>query len=90
MPPVEPIKEWLEVKGLTPSKGTIESFAWAVATNIGKFGTKPPHFKPEDLAVIVERAYLRFQDRIADNMAEDTLKVFDVIFSKNGFKVKKA
>lgn len=37
MPPVEPIQRWIEKKGLDLN-------AWAVATNIKKFGTKAQPF----------------------------------------------
>lgn len=39
-PPVSAIKEWIEVKGITPQKGSKDSLAWAIATKIGQSGTK--------------------------------------------------
>lgn len=90
MPPIQPIQEWIEVKGITPDKGSIEGMAWGVAKNIAKFGTNPPHFTKADLAIIIERAYKRYEDRISSFMAQDSLDVLSVIFTKNGFKVEKA
>ena len=40
-PPVQAIKQWIELKRITPPKGfTVEQFAWAVARSIGKNGQR--------------------------------------------------
>lgn len=42
IPPIAPIKNWLKRRNLSPKPGvTLDQFAWAVATNIGKKGTNP-------------------------------------------------
>jgi hypothetical protein len=40
-PPVRAIKEWIQLKRITPPKGfTVDQFAWAVAKKIGKEGQR--------------------------------------------------
>lgn len=42
IPPIAPIKNWLKRRALRPKAGiTLDQFAWAIATNIGKKGTNP-------------------------------------------------
>lgn len=41
MPPVEPIRAWVEAKGIASGKEA-ERAAWAIAKTIAKFGTKKP------------------------------------------------
>lgn len=42
IPPIAPIKNWIKRRALTPKRGvTVDQFAWAIATNIGKRGTNP-------------------------------------------------
>lgn len=38
-PPIENIIEWIEAKGITPTQGTVNSLAWAIATKISQEGT---------------------------------------------------
>jgi hypothetical protein len=42
IPPIAPIKNWIKRRNLRPKPGvSLDSFAWAIATNIGKKGTNP-------------------------------------------------
>lgn len=43
IPPIAPIKNWIKRNpNITPKPGvSLDSFAWAIATNIGKRGTNP-------------------------------------------------
>lgn len=42
IPPIAPIKNWIKRRALKPKPGvSLDQFAWAIATNIGKKGTNP-------------------------------------------------
>lgn len=69
-PPIPAIKEWIEVKGLgTGDDKKDTSWAWAIATNIGKYGAKTlpkPFFESTK-----EDIYKRFENDIMYAVSED-------------------
>jgi hypothetical protein len=87
-PPVSDIKQWIIDKGLsTGNDKQDESFAWGVATNIGKFGTNPPHLSDSDINNIYNDCWNKFGVRIADAGIEVIADGLDTVFTKNGFKI---
>lgn len=78
-PPVNKIKEWIQVKPVTPyadSKGrmpTVDQLAWAIRTKIGKEGTKPQPFFEKNKKI----TYDHFKDIIAQAIDADIADYID-------------
>lgn len=60
-PPVKPIMEWIRLKNIpVPQQMDVESFAYAIAKNIGKRGTNPrprPFIEPSIEKVLSSGTY---------------------------------
>ena len=59
MPPLEPIKSWMEEKGL-------EGSAWAIRTHIAKFGTTGNDFLTPVLGQVKENIVKKIQTTISN------------------------
>ena len=59
MPPLEPIKSWMEAKGLTGS-------SWAIRAHIAKFGTTGNDFLTPVLGQVKENLVQKIQTAIRD------------------------
>ena len=58
MPPLEPIKSWMEEKGL-------EGSAWAIRTHIAKFGTTGNDFLTPVLGQVKENLVQKIQNAVS-------------------------
>tara|TARA_R110000796_G_scaffold32568_1_gene85225 strand:+ start:1458 stop:1934 length:477 start_codon:yes stop_codon:yes gene_type:complete len=83
MPPIAPIKNWIKQSGLRPKAGaTVEQFAFAIARNIGKYGTNPkprPFAAPAVQSVKEQRGDLLIENAMGKDIKED----LDVAFKQS-------
>lgn len=71
MPPVEPIKDWVEHK-LAPAPEEVEGIAWAIAMTIKKEGTKGAHMFERAIHTTgpqVQRIFVDAMERLGDDIA---------------------
>lgn len=67
-PPREALVGWINKKGIEPDlTPSVTSLAWAIATKIGKYGTKGTKFYDE----AVEEANRKYKDKIQDAIYDD-------------------
>lgn len=73
-PPVQAIKEWIEVKGLSTGNERDDlSFAYAISTNIEKRGLEPkPFFKDTK-----ESTYKAFEEKIVQAIKDDVAQAIE-------------
>jgi len=48
-PPLQPIIDWVRIKGLAQDDTEVERIAWAIVWHITHYGTKPRHFMAKAL-----------------------------------------
>lgn len=85
-PPVNKIKEWIQVKPVYPtadSNGrvpTVDQLAWAIRTKIGKEGTKAQPFFDKN----IKPTYEHFQEAIAFAIDEDVAEYIEDLLVNQG------
>jgi len=82
-PPPQTIIDWIIAKPIQVTDISIESLAFLIGRKIAREGTDPPHLQQDDLDIIYNQSYKKFEDRISKALERETLQKLDKIFAKN-------
>ena len=90
-PPFDEIRNWVAIKGFQVSEKypTLDEVAKAMQITIGELGTNNPHMTSEEVEVIIDIAWDKWGDRLADGYAEQIADVIVRALTKQGYEQKR-